>query len=257
MHPEIEKLFNLSGQVALVTGGGAGIGHAVVQRLTQAGADIAVADIDGARAEKVVVEAKALGRRAVAIVADVSDEASVTAMIARTTEQLGKLDVLVNNAGIFPSSTIADMPATEWDRVMAVNLRGVFLCTREAVKAMRAGGRGGRIVNISSTESFHPTVQGLAHYGSSKGGVNLFTKNAALEFAPDKIAVNAVCPGGTLTEGTAEGFETLRSFLEARIPLRRVAAPEEIAAVVLFLASPAASYVTGATVVADGGFLLT
>jgi NAD(P)-dependent dehydrogenase (short-subunit alcohol dehydrogenase family) len=258
MHPEIEKLFSLTGQVAIVTGGGAGIGRGVVLRLAQAGADVAVADLDRARAERVASDVTALGQRALAIEADVSDEAAVTNLVDRTVRELGRLDILVNNAGIFPFTSIADMKVTEWDRVMAVNARGTFLCTQAAVAAMRAGGRGGRVVNVSSTESYHPTVAGMAHYGASKAAVNMFTKNAALEFARDRITVNAVCPGGVLTEGTSAAFRAgFQAMLEKRAPLRRVAAPEEIGAAVLFFASPAASYITGTTLVADGGYLLT
>ncbi|MFQ5666512.1 MAG: SDR family NAD(P)-dependent oxidoreductase [Candidatus Binatia bacterium] len=258
LHPEIEQLFSLAGKVAVVTGGATGIGRGCARRLAQAGADIVVADRDGAGAERVAGELIGFGRRAVAVVVDVVDEAAVASMADRAVQALGGLDILVNNAGIFPSSRIADMTVEEWDRVMAVNLRGVFLCTREAVRVMRARGRGGRVVNVSSIESFHPSFAGLAHYNTSKSGVNLFTKSAALEFARSGVTVNAVCPGATLTEGTAAAFNSgLQAALEPRIPLRRVATPEEIGAAVLFLASPAASYVTGTTLVVDGGYLVT
>ena len=123
---------------------------------------------------------------------------------------------------------------------------------------MRTAGRAGTIVNVSSIESMHPSFVGMAHYGASKGGLNMQTRSAALEFAPDRITVNAVCPGGVETEGTQAAFgEGLKQRLEARIPLGRVATPEDIGGVVLFLASPAASYITGATLVVDGGYLIT
>jgi NAD(P)-dependent dehydrogenase (short-subunit alcohol dehydrogenase family) len=258
LHPDIERLFALSGQVALVTGGGAGIGRGVAVRLAQAGADVAVVDLDATRAERGAGDVRALGRRALAIVADVSDEKAVDAMVDRTVRELGRVDILVNNAGIYPQNLIADIPVEQWDRVMAVNVRGPMLCTRAAVRAMRAAGHGGRIVNLSSTESFHPTFVGLAHYGASKAAINMLTKNAALEFAPDGIQVNAVCPGAVLTEGSSAGMDAGgREALAARIPLKRIAAPEDIASAVLFLASPAASFITGTTLLADGGYLLT
>jgi 2-deoxy-D-gluconate 3-dehydrogenase len=258
MHPEIEQLFGVAGQVAIVTGAAVGIGRGVARRLAQAGADVAVADRDAAGTERVAGEIRALGRRALAVQVDVADEAAVAAMVDRTVAELGRLDILVNNAGIFPAAKLTDMTAAQWDAVMAVNLRGVFLCTREAARAMRAGGRGGAIVNLSSIESFRPSFPGVAHYSTSKGGVNLFTRSAALELARDGIRVNAIAPGAVRTEGTAPALDAgLEKAMLPRIPLRRVSTPEEIGAVVLFLASPAASYVTGATLLADGGYLLT
>jgi len=253
-----ERLFGLSGRVALVTGGASGIGRGIAGRLADAGADVAVADLDAGRAAAAAAELAALGGRAIGLGADVRDEAEVGAMLRDVTAALGVPTILVNNAGIYPATPIADMAVGEWDRVMATNLRGAFLCLREGACAMRAGGGGGAIVNVSSIESMHPSFVGMAHYGASKGGLNMLTRSAALEFAPDRITVNAVCPGGVETEGTQAAFgEGLKQRLEARIPLGRVATPEDIGGVVLFLASPAASYITGATLVVDGGYLIT
>jgi NAD(P)-dependent dehydrogenase (short-subunit alcohol dehydrogenase family) len=253
-----ERLFGLSGRVALVTGGASGIGRGIAGRLADAGADVAVADLDAGRAAATAAELAALGGRAIGLGADVRDEAEVGAMLRDVTAALGVPTILVNNAGIYPATPIADMAVGEWDRVMATNLRGAFLCLREGACAMRAGGGGGAIVNVSSIESMHPSFVGMAHYGASKGGLNMLTRSAALEFAPDRITVNAVCPGGVETEGTQAAFgEGLKQRLEARIPLGRVATPEDIGGVVLFLASPAASYITGATLVVDGGYLIT
>ena len=256
LHPEIEQLLSLDGKVAIVTGAASGIGLATAKRLAQAGADVVVADRDGAGAERVVADLKGLGRRAVAVEVDVADETAVAKMVDRAVQELGRLDIMVNNAGIFPFKKIHETTVEEWDSVMAVNLRGVFLCTREAARAMRAD--GGRIVNLSSIESFHPSFAGMAHYNTSKSGVNLFTKSAALEFGRYGITVNAVCPGATLTEGTQAAFKSgLQAALEPRIPLRRVATPEEIGNAILFLVSPAASYINGITLVVDGGYLVT
>ncbi|MFI5394272.1 MAG: SDR family NAD(P)-dependent oxidoreductase [Candidatus Binatia bacterium] len=258
VHPAIEELFSLAGQAAIVTGGGAGIGRGIVLRLAQAGAHVVVADRDRVRADAVAAEAAALGRSALAVEVDVGDEAAVAKMVERTTQELGRLDILVNNAGIYPACPIAKLTVEEWDRVMAVNLRGVFLCTRAALAAMRAGGRGGRVVNISSIESFQPSLVGVGAYSTSKGGLNMFTQSAALEFARYGITVNAVCPGAVLTEGTAAAFKAgLQATMEARIPLKRVALPDDVATAVLFLASPGASYITGSTLLIDGGYRLT
>lgn len=258
MPSTLQELFGLEGKVALVTGGGSGIGRGAANRLALAGAAVAIADLDAARVESAAAEMKSDGHQVLAATVDVTEEASVRTMVERTVAQFGRLDVLVNNAGIYPVSPIAEMAVAEWDRVMAVNLRGAMLCIRESVKAIRAGGRGGSIINVSSIDSMHPSFVGMAHYGASKGGLNMLTRSAAIEFAADAITVNAVCPGGALTEGTSRAmFDGLREQLEARIPLGRIAMPDEIGGVILFLAGPAARYVTGTTLVVDGGYLVS
>jgi len=257
-HEVLEELFSLRGRVALVTGGGSGIGAGCARRLAELGADVAVADLRSSEAERVAAIVAGAGASPLALQADVSVEGDVAAMVERTVAELGAIDILVNNAGIYPSHPIAEMPVDEWDRVFAVNVRGAMLCTREAARAMRLAGRGGTVVNVSSIESFHPSFVGLPHYGASKGALNMLTKCAALEYAPDRITVNAVCPGGVETEGTRQAFgDGLKEQLEQRIPLGRVGRPEEIGAVVAFLAGPAGAYITGATLVVDGGYLVS
>ncbi len=251
----LTELFGLEGRRALVTGAGSGIGKGIARRLAQAGAKVAVCDLEADRAAAAAAE---IGSGAIAAGCDVSDEASVAALVRDVAEQLGGIDILVNNAGIYPTGPVAEMDVADWDRVMAVNLRGPMLCTREAVRVMRSGGAGGAILNVSSIDSLHPSFVGMSHYGASKGGLNMLTRSAALEFAPDRITVNAICPGGVETEGTQAAFgDGLKDQLEERIPLGRVATPDEIGAVSLFLVSPAARYITGTTLVVDGGYLIT
>ncbi len=254
----LDELFGLTGQSALVTGAGSGIGKGIARRFSAAGADVAVCDLEMGRAGALVQELASHGGKSIAVAADVSDEDAAASMVADVAKQLGKIDILVNNAGIYPTGPISEMDVGDWDRVMAVNLRGPLLCIREVVKVMRANGKGGSILNVSSIDSMHPSFVGMSHYGASKGGLNMLTRSAALEFAPDRITVNAICPGGVETEGTEAAFgDGLKGELEQRIPLGRVSTPEEIGGVSLFLVSPAARYITGATLVVDGGYLIT
>lgn len=252
-------LIALDGKVALVTGAGRGIGRAIALRLAEAGAAVAVVDLDGGLALAVTEEIRVAGGTAEPVPADVSDEPAVTAAVRTCVDTLGGLDVLVNNAGIFPARAMLEMAAAEFDRVLAVNLRGVFLCTREAARAMVGHGAGGVIVNVTSIDALHPAMVGLAHYDASKHGMWGFTKNVALELATHGIRVNAVAPGGVLTEGVREmgaGSDDVLKAFTARIPMHRMGEPDEIARAVLFLASDLSSYMTGAQVVVDGGALL-
>lgn len=255
----LAEAIDLGGSAAVVTGGAKGIGWGISRRFAEAGAAVLVADVDGAAAEQAAAQ---LGERASAFQVDVSDEGQVQAMVAVCRERFGSLDVLVNNAGIYPPVPIAAMSAAEFDRVLAVNLRGLFLCTKYAAAAMIEQGRGGRIVNVTSIDALHPSMVGLAHYDASKHGAWGFTKNAALEFAPHGIWVNAIAPGGIATPGVASmqsgsnaGAAGVDAFV-ARIPMRRMGDPDEIGKVALFLASDLASYMTGSQVLVDGGALL-
>lgn len=256
----LPDLISLKGKVALVTGSGRGIGRAIALRLADAGAAVAVSDMEAATAESVAVEIRDGGGTALAVAADVSDEAGVKSMVRACIDELGGLDVVVNNAGIFPPCPVLGMETAMFDRVIAVNLRGVFLCTREAAAAMVDQGRGGTIVNVTSIDALHPSMVGLAHYDASKHGVWGFTKNVALELAPHGIRVNAVAPGGVLTPGVEEmggGSSDAVAAFSARIPEGRMGDPDDIARAVLFLASDLSTYVTGAQLVVDGGVLLT
>ncbi|UJA19407.1 SDR family oxidoreductase [Thermoleophilia bacterium SCSIO 60948] len=258
------EMLDLSGGAAIVTGGGRGIGEAICARLCESGAAVLVADLDRASAERVAASLKVVGASAEAIGVDVSDESGVRSMVERCRSRFGSLDIIVNNAGIFPSETVHDMPPADFDRVIDVNLSSVFLTTKYGSEVMKAQGAGGRIINITSIDALHPSMVGLAHYDASKHGVWGFTKNSALELAPYGITVNAVAPGGIATPGVAElqddddaaaTPEMIEAFLDS-IPMHRFGEPDEIARVVAFLASEMSSYMTGSQVVVDGGALL-
>jgi 2-dehydro-3-deoxy-D-gluconate 5-dehydrogenase len=257
----IKELFDLSGKTAIVTVGAKGIGYGIVQRFIEAGANVVISDMDDTTGEK---KAKALGKRCAFIHTDVSNEADAKALVKKAVEQFGKLDIFVNNAGIFPTSPVLDMKLELWEKIQAVNLRGVFLCSREAGKVMAKQGDG-VIVNIASIDALHPSQVGLASYDASKHGVWGFTKNFALEMASKNVRVNAIAPGGVITEGTgmmtddeikSETQGKISKQFFAHIPMKRRGVPDEIATVVLFLASDASKYMTGSIVVVDGGYLL-
>jgi 2-deoxy-D-gluconate 3-dehydrogenase len=267
MAPTLEDLLDLGGKTAIVTGGAMGIGRGIVERLAEAGAAVVIADADLEAAEATAKELGEQGRHVLAMYADVGDADDVHRLVADTIGWRGQVDILVNNAGIFPNLPVLDMSPEDFDRVIRVNLRGVFLCSREAALRMRAGGNGGRIINITSVDALHPSGVGLAHYDASKHGVWGFTKNLAMELAPHHIWVNAIAPGAVATPGVAHlqaGATTggtdpsaiLEAFL-ARIPMRRMGAPDDIARAALFLASDLASYATGTQIVVDGGVLLS
>lgn len=261
----ISKLFDLTGSVALVTGAGRGIGEAIAFRLADAGASVVAADIDpktaGATARRIVET----GGKSIGLGCDVADTLQVEHAVELTMNSFGRLDILVNNAGIFPFSPATATTRELWDKVLSVNLTGAFFMAQAAAKAMSKGGKGGSIVNIASIDAVRPTGN-LAHYDASKGGLVMLTRSLALEFGPLRIRVNTVEPGSIATPGAQAAMagvtpagvnveELLKGFL-ARVPLGRMGMPEDIANAVLFLASPAASYVTGATLVVDGGYLV-
>ena len=254
--PALRDLIDLTGRVAVVTGGSMGIGLGIVRRLHEAGAAVAVADLRLDLAEEIAGALEA-GRpdSALAVRADVADEDDVRAMVEATVARFGRIDVLVNNAGIYPNRALADMDVATFRRVLEVNLTGIFLCTREVARHMVAAG-GGRIVNITSIDALHPSMVGLAHYDASKHGVWGFTKSTALELAPHGIAVNAVAPGAIRTPGVGDVDAAALDAFAALVPMGRIGEPDDIGRAALFLASDLASYVTGAQLVVDGGRLL-
>jgi NAD(P)-dependent dehydrogenase (short-subunit alcohol dehydrogenase family) len=245
----------LADKIALVTGGGRGIGRSLALALAEAGAAVAVADIDLDSAESVAAEIGAAGWRGMAVHVDVTNKPSVLEMIQAVVDRLGGLDILVNNAGIFPIAALPNLAEEEWERVLAVNLKGVFLCSQAALAPMRARG-GGRIINMASVSGLVGAV-GFAHYAASKAGVIGFTKSLAREAAPMGITANAVAPGIVATEIASQTFPpSALELYKSQVPLRRLGTPDDLTAIVVFLASPGAAYITGQVYTVDGGYTM-
>ena len=249
---------NLEDKAALVTGGSRGLGRAICLALAAEGARVAVNyRRDPQRAIEVADAIGAsFGREALVVAGDVSSSADVMRMFDESEARLGPLDVLVNNAGVWPSAQVVDIAEEDWDRTLEINLKGPFLTCREAVRRWLAAGRGGRIVNISSPAAFLGATTGHAHYASAKAGLVSFTVSLAREVAPRGIHVNAVAPGMMRTDMAHDALEANEPQYLQRIPLGRIADPEEVADTVVFLASDRASYTTGATIDVSGGMLM-
>lgn len=245
------------GSVAVVTGAGRGMGRAVAVRLGREGARVVVAEFNADHGVEVADQIRAAGGAATAVTADVSRTEEVTRLFAETVKAYGTVDILVNNAGIGVAKPILDYTEADWDRQMGVNVKGVFFCSQAAARVMIPR-RHGKIVNFASTSAFVSSSQPEVAYDTSKGAVRQMTISMAAELAPHGINVNAVAPGTTETEMTRSSLSTEegREWQLARIPMGRVGQPDDIAAVVLFLCSAEASYITGHTFVADGGWTL-
>ncbi len=239
----------LKGKVAVVTGAGQGIGLGIAEALAGAGCSVVLGDINLESCEKAAKSIEKFKVKAAAVKCDVSKKADAENLISAAVNKFGKIDILVNNAGIFPFVDMANMKESDWDKVLGINLKGVFLCSQAAANAMKDGGR---IISISSIASLIG-FRGLSHYCASKSGINGFTRALALELAQKKITVNAVAPGAIDTPGAASDEKTKKQTI-AGIPLGRMGKPEDIANAVVFLASDMAGYITGQVIAVDGGW---
>lgn len=252
-------MFELDGKVALVTGGGRGIGRGISLALARAGADVGVNYVGHQGAAKgVVAEVEAMRRRSMVVQADVSRKTEVEAMVAAVVRELGGVDILVNNAGVLTFEPFLEMKEETWDRLLAVNLKGQFLVAQAVARGM-VKRRRGRIINMASIASGQVGVgyPNIAHYCASKGGVIAMTEVMALELSPLGITVNAIAPGLISTDMTKDmvGNEGVRGVLMGRIPRGRLGAPEDVGGMAVFLASDESDYCTGATFYVDGGWL--
>ena len=250
-----KDMFDLSGKVAIVTGGNGGIGLGIAKGLAESGASIVVAARNETKTNDAVGLLRKSGAEALGLAADVADEASVSAAVATTIDRFGSIDILVNNAGISVRKPPQDYTVEEWDRVVGVNLTGSFLCSREVYPHMAREG-GGKIINIGSMTSIFGS-DWVAPYSASKGGVVQLTKSLAVAWAKDNIQVNAILPGWIRTDLTSPiktQYPERYAFITSRIPHGRWAEPEELAGTAIFLASAASDYVTGVSLPVDGGY---
>lgn len=261
----ISKLISLSGKRAIITGGAVGLGYAIAYRFAEAGAAVFIADIDGDKAKTSATKLTRQGYTAFSTACDVRQESSVKQMVEAAAKDMSGVDILVNNAGIFPRKELSLMSAEDFEQVLSVNMTGTFLCSKYACAKMIEQRKGGCIINLGSIASLHPTHKGMTAYDASKGGVLMFTKTLALELGLHSIRVNAIAPGGILTEAmmsavkgppSREGLNELKKFM-SRTALGRMGEPDEIARTALFLASDMSSYMTGEMIVVDGGYLIS
>ena len=246
----------LSGKVAIITGAATGIGQGIALEFAREGASVVVDYVGNASPDDTLAQIRALGGNAIGVAANVADPAQVQSLIQQTVAKFGKLDILVNNAGIEKKIAFVDYPLDEWQKILAVNLTGPFLCAQAAARQMNAQGNGGRIINISSVHEDLPMPTN-APYCTSKGGLRMLMRTIAVELAPHNITVNNIGPGAVFTpiDDDVEKDTKLNAAILAEIPLGRWGQPRDIANMAVYLASDDASYVTGSTFFVDGGML--
>jgi len=249
-------LFDLTGKVALVTGGSRGIGRAICLGLATFGADVGVLARDRETGEDTAARVRAMGRRAVFVQADVSDVAQVREAVRDTVREFGRLDILVNNAGVGAQTPAEQVTPEEWEAIIGINLKGLFFCSQEAAKVMIAQGQGGRIINVASIFGIVGSELGASVYHASKGAVVNLTRALACEWAKHGILVNSIGPGFIVTDMTRaiQEMPALAELLERRHALGRFGCPEECVGAVVFLASRASTFVTGENLFVDGGY---
>ena len=245
---------HLKDQVALVTGSGRGIGQAIALALAENGANVVVNDVVEESARQVAAQIEEMGVAAMAVVANITCEDEVKAMVTAAMDRFGQIDILVNNAGITQDNLLMRMSEEQWDAVLAVNLKGAFLCTKAVARPM-VKARRGRIINIASVVGLTGNV-GQANYSSSKGGLIALTKSTAQELGSRGITCNAVAPGFIETEMTGRLSDEAREQMLGRVPLGRPGQPEDVAGAVVFLAGPEAAYITGQVITVDGGMVM-
>jgi gluconate 5-dehydrogenase len=252
----VQELFDLSGKVAIVTGGGSGLGRQMAGALAEAGADLVVCARKVDRCEQTAAEVESLGRRALALPCDVRDPAQIEEVVRSAVAELGRVDILVNNAGTSWGAAPEDVPLEGWQKVLDVNLTGSFLFAQHAGRVMIERGDGGKIVNVASVAAFRGAPQQAMNaipYNASKGGVVALTIDLAVKWAPHRINVNAIAPGWFPTEMSGSTIDAGRDAFLRRIPLRRFGGEDDLKGAIVFLASAASDYVTGQTLVVDGG----
>ena len=265
-HPSLATLAGLTGRLAVVTGSARGFGAAIANRLAEAGATVVLADVRLDDVERTAARIAArTGASCIPQPLDVADETAIAAAFAGWLEEFGPVDVLVNNAGVFSNHLAHEMPMAEFDRILGINVRGSYLCSRSALQQMRAAGRG-VIINVASVDAMSTSAEGLTHYTTSKHAIAGMTRSLAVESAPAGVRVNAVCPGAAMTEGAVElvtGGEETGIDVEAqwegivdRTPMGRLCDVDDVARAVVFLASDMAAFVTGVLLPVDGGILV-
>jgi NAD(P)-dependent dehydrogenase (short-subunit alcohol dehydrogenase family) len=254
-HPGYQDLHRFTGKVVVVTGSSSGIGAQIAARFAEAGATVVLnANQNEKGLQQAAERIRGMGGKVLSVPADISETIGAETLLAETIAKFGRIDVLVNNAGVQPLKALMDMDAKEWDFVVGTNLRGTFLCTQQAAKRMIAQGEGGAIINISSIEAQSPALN-HSHYGASKAGINNFTKASALELGQYGIRINAVLPGLIDTGGLEHAWPVGVRRWKQSAPLQRTGHGLDVADACLFLASPAARWITGAILPVDGGVL--